>query len=160
MSNLKLRVGLISARGLAAADKTGFSDPYAVARVNGKKYTTKVIKQTLDPIWDYAFEIPIQQGKLPTLISIAVWDKDTFGRDFLGEISIPVKNMFDRNNGGFSDGVPRHYADPANQAAWFTLNKRSEKNNVSGEIQIKFGFMEQHVRDYQQYLDAWQQLIN
>ncbi|KAF7727298.1 Multiple C2 and transmembrane domain-containing protein 2 [Apophysomyces ossiformis] len=150
MSSLKLRIGIVGARNLAAADKTGFSDPYAVVRINQKKYSTKVIKQTLDPVWNYEFEINIVQGKLPTLVSITVWDKDTFGRDFLGEVTIPFKNVFDRNAGGLSDGVARHYADPANQAAWYTLNKRSEKNNVSGEILVKFGFMESHVRDCEQ----------
>ncbi|KAG0171899.1 Multiple C2 and transmembrane domain-containing protein 2 [Apophysomyces sp. BC1034] len=150
MSGLKLRIGIVGGRNLAAADKTGFSDPYAVVRINQKKYSTKVIKQTLDPVWNYEFEINIVQGKLPTLVSVTVWDKDTFGRDFLGEVTIPFKNVFDRNAGGLSDGVARHYADPANQAAWYTLNKRSEKNNVSGEILIKFGFMESHVRDCEQ----------
>lgn len=115
-----------------------------------KKYSTKVIKQTLDPVWNYEFEIKLQPSKLPSLFNITIWDKDTFGRDFLGEVSIPVKNIFDRNNGGLSDGVPRHYNDPLNQPQWYMLNKRMEKNNVSGEVQIKFGFLEEHVRDPQQ----------
>ncbi|KAI8391800.1 C2 domain-containing protein [Radiomyces spectabilis] len=159
MSNLKLRIGIISARGLAAADKTGFSDPYVVMRINEKKYTTKVIKQTLDPVWDAEFDIPIHPGKLPVLVNFTVWDKDTFGRDFLGDVNIPFKNVFDRNAGGVSDGLARHYKDPENQSAWYTLAKRSEKNNVSGEMQIKFGFIEDHTRDPQQYEEAWQQLI-
>ncbi|KAI8145029.1 C2 domain-containing protein [Fennellomyces sp. T-0311] len=158
MSNLKLRINVVGARNLAAADKTGFSDPYVVFRVDDKKYTTKVIKQTLDPVWNYEFEIPIGIDKMPRIFNITVWDKDTFGRDFLGEVTIPVKNCFDRNAGGASDGIPRHYNDPHNLAQWFTLNKRTEKSNVSGEVQIKFGFIEQHVRDPQQYIDAWEQL--
>ncbi|KAI8376351.1 C2 domain-containing protein [Radiomyces spectabilis] len=158
-SNLKLRIGVLAARQLAAADKSGLSDPYAVVRINSKKYKTKVIDQTLDPVWNFEFDVPLEPGKLPTLINITVWDKDTFGRDFLGEVSIPFKNIFDRNAGGLSDGVARHYSDEANQTAWYTLNKRTEKNNVSGEVAIKFGFMEGYIRQYEEYDRVWQELI-
>ncbi|KAI7870791.1 C2 domain-containing protein [Spinellus fusiger] len=126
----------------------------------GKKYKTKVIEQSINPEWDYEFEIPMHSSKLPALFCITVWDKDTFGRDFLGEVTIPFKNIFDRNAGGVSDGVPRHYKDPDNRSSWYGLSKRSEKNNVSGDIQIKFGFMEDHVRDNHQYITAWQSLTS
>lgn len=134
----------------ADRDKTGLSDPYAVIRINGKKYTTNVMKQTLDPEWNFEFDIKMHPGQLPNLINITVWDKDTFGRDFLGEVSVPFKNVFDRNAGGSADGVARHYGDPDNQAAWYTLNKRTEKNNVSGEIYMRFGFLEKAIRPYEE----------
>ncbi|KAI8099528.1 C2 domain-containing protein [Halteromyces radiatus] len=156
---LTLRMGVIEARNLAAADKTGFSDPYAVIRINSKKYTTKVVKQTLDPVWNFEFDINMHPGRLPALINITVWDKDTFGRDFLGEVTVPFKNVFDRNAGGSADGVARHYGDSENQSAWYTLNKRTEKNNVSGEISLRFGFMEKVIRPCEEYMAAWDQLI-
>ncbi|KAI8336263.1 C2 domain-containing protein [Chlamydoabsidia padenii] len=149
-NTLKLRMGVVAARGLAAADKSGFSDPYAVIRINSKKYTTKVIKQTLDPEWNFEFDINMHPGRLPVLINITVWDKDTFGRDFLGEVTVPFKNVFDRNAGGSADGVARHYGDPENQTAWYTLNKRTEKSNVSGEVCLRFGFMENVIRPYEE----------
>lgn len=104
----------------------------------------------MNPVWNFEFDIPIQVGKVPLLFNVTVWDKDTFGRDFLGEVTIPFKNCFDRNALGLSDGIPRHYNDPENKPQWFSLNKRMEKNNVSGDIQMKFGFMEEYVRDPQQ----------
>ncbi|KAI8068005.1 C2 domain-containing protein [Gongronella butleri] len=158
MTKCKLRMGVICGRGLAAADKTGFSDPYAVIRINDKKHTTKVVKQTLDPDWNYEFDISIKAGNVPVLINVTVWDKDRLGRDFLGEINIPFKNVFDRNAGGANDGVARHYADPENHEGWYTLHKRMEKNNVSGEIAIKFGFIEQTVRPCEAYMQFWQSL--
>ncbi|KAI9312757.1 C2 domain-containing protein [Dichotomocladium elegans] len=118
-----------------------------------KKYSTKVVKQTLDPVWNYEFDIPVDPTTRP--INVTVWDKDTFGRDFLGEVSIPFKNCFDRNAGGISGGIPRHYRDPENMAQWYTLGKRAEKNNVSGEVQLKFGIVEEHIRNPQQYIDVW-----
>ncbi|GAN07802.1 hypothetical protein MAM1_0176d07306 [Mucor ambiguus] len=158
MSEIIIRIGILNAKNLAAADKTGFSDPYVVMRVNHKKYKTKAIKQTLDPVWDTHFDIKVSPKKTPTLLSFTVWDKDTFGRDFLGEVTIPFKNIFDRNNQGVSDGVPRNYKDPNNYEAYFQLAKRSEKNNVSGDLCLKFGILEDHIGDVKRYADAWELL--
>ncbi|CEG70822.1 hypothetical protein RMATCC62417_06647 [Rhizopus microsporus] len=125
-----------------------------------KKYKTKAIEQTLDPEWNAHFDIKVAPKKTPTLLSFTVWDKDTFGRDFLGELTIPFKNIFDRNAHGLSDGVPRNYNDPLNYEAYYTLSKRSEKNNVSGEICLKFGFYEEHIGDPKRYADAWELLVS
>ncbi|CAO3619168.1 unnamed protein product [Cunninghamella echinulata] len=156
---LKLRIGVLAAKNLFPADKTGFSDPYAVIRINGKKYTTSVIKQNLNPEWNYEFDISLAHNKIPTLINITVWDRDMFGRDFLGEVNIPFKNIFDRNAGGSIDGCARHYSDPENQSAWYNLSKRTEKNNVTGEIAIRFGFNESIIRNCEQYMEAWDTLV-
>jgi Ca2+-dependent lipid-binding protein len=107
------------------------------------------MKQTLDPVWDAHFDIQVSPKKSPPLLTFTVWDKDTFGRDFLGEVTIPFKNIFDRNNKGISDGVPRNYNDPNNHPAYFQLSKRSEKNSVSGELCLKFGIVEDHIGDAQ-----------
>ncbi|KAL0083360.1 C2 domain-containing protein [Phycomyces blakesleeanus] len=159
MSNLVLRVAIIGARDLAAADRNGSSDPYAVVRINDKKFTTKVVKQTLDPVWDFDFDFPIKLGKVPNGVTITIWDSDTLGRDFLGEITLPFKNIFDRNAGGIADGVPRHFFDPDNKSCWFNLSKRSEKDVVSGDILVKFGFIEDHDRDSKEYVEAWSKLL-
>lgn len=112
-----------------------------------KKYSTSAIKQTLDPVWNAHFDIKVSPKKTPSVLTFTVWDKDTFGRDFLGEVNIPFKNIFDRNNGGISDGVPRNYNDPENLEAYYQLAKRKENNNVSGDICLKFGVVEDHVGD-------------
>ncbi|KAH8045237.1 C2 domain-containing protein [Aureococcus anophagefferens] len=44
-------VEILEARGLAAADDDGLSDPYAVARLGGETFSTRTIKHTLDPQW-------------------------------------------------------------------------------------------------------------
>jgi hypothetical protein len=103
----------------------------------------------LDPVWDAHFDIKVSPKKTPPAFSFTVWDKDTFGRDFLGEVAIPFKNIFDRNNGGISDGVPRNYKDPENHEAYYLLAKRKENNNVSGEVCLKFGIVEDTVFDAQ-----------
>ncbi|RUS35088.1 C2 domain-containing protein [Jimgerdemannia flammicorona] len=156
MPTVHFRIGVIRAKDLAIAadlpnalhhrDKTGFSDPYAVMRVNDKKYTTPVIYQTLNPEWNYTIDLKLNASRCPRFIHLTVWDKDTYGRDYLGEINIPIGNLFMRNGGEAMGGQARHYDDPQNQDVWFGLNKRSEKQNVSGEVCLRFGFVEDEVR--------------
>lgn len=156
MTGIKFRIALICGRDLAAADKTGFSDPYGVIRINDKKYTTKHINQTLNPEWNFHCDITVSSSRAPKAISVTLWDKDTFGRDFMGELMLPFRNIFDRNQGERVGGLPMNFNDPANQAIWFSLNKRSEKDNVKGEVLMKFGFLEDTVRsptEYSQYFD-------
>ncbi|RUP09297.1 hypothetical protein BC936DRAFT_140092 [Jimgerdemannia flammicorona] len=111
-----------------------------------KKYTTPVIYQTLNPEWNYTIDLKLNASRCPRFIHLTVWDKDTYGRDYLGEINIPIGNLFMRNGGEAMGGQARHYDDPQNQDVWFGLNKRSEKQNVSGEVCLRFGFVEDEVR--------------
>ncbi|CAG8564901.1 11112_t:CDS:2 [Ambispora leptoticha] len=137
-----LRIGVLAARDLAAADKDGFSDPYVVVRVGNQKYQTQVINKNLNPVWNRVFDAKLGPEKIPQHITITVWDEDRIGRDFLGEVTIPLKQVFARNNGGINDGQPRAYDDPANQPAAFTLQKRTSKNDVRGDIVLKFGLVD------------------
>jgi len=45
------------ARDLMNASPEGFSDPYVVLSVAGKKAKSKIDKKTLDPFWDFAHEL-------------------------------------------------------------------------------------------------------
>ncbi|GES78242.1 phosphatidylserine decarboxylase [Rhizophagus clarus] len=140
LRTLNFTIGVLAARDLAAADKDGFSDPYAVIRIANKKYETAVIKKTLNPVWNSSFDIKLSETNVPPHITITVWDEDRFGRDFLGEITIPIKQIFARNNGGLNDGLPRAFDDPANQPAAYTLQKRTAKNVVKASLPDKIYF--------------------
>lgn len=77
----KLRVTVIGAHGLANMDGflAGKSDPYVVCQVVGKKiqrFQTKVINDSLDPVWDHTSELV---GYSPgDGLEFQVWDNDTF----------------------------------------------------------------------------------
>ncbi|RIB13834.1 C2 domain-containing protein [Gigaspora rosea] len=155
-----LRIGVLSARELAAADKDGFSDPYAVIRVANKKYATAVIKKNLNPIWNTTFDIKLVENVIPPHITITVWDKDRFGRDFLGEVTIPIKQVFARNAGGLNDGLPRAFDDPENMPSAYTLQKRSAKQDVKGDIILKFGIVDNHNRSLEELRCIWESLTS
>jgi phosphatidylserine decarboxylase len=52
-----LRVTVIEAKELTAADKSGTSDPYCVLKLGTEKRETKPVKKTLNPVWNTTFEL-------------------------------------------------------------------------------------------------------
>jgi Ca2+-dependent lipid-binding protein len=80
-----LRVDVMDAAELPAADRNGFSDPYCKFRLNGKEiYKTKTQKKTLHPAWNEFFEVSVP-SRTAADFKVDVYDWD-FGdkADFLG----------------------------------------------------------------------------
>lgn len=84
-----LRVEVLDAADLPAADRNGFSDPYCKFILNEKEvYKTKTQKKTLHPAWNEYFEVPIR-SRTAADFEVRVFDWD-FGdkADFLGKAAI------------------------------------------------------------------------
>lgn len=87
-----LRVDVLDAADLPAADRNGYSDPYCKFVLNEKDvYKTKTQKKTLHPAWNEYFEVPIRSRTAADFI-VNVYDWD-FGdkADFLGKSSINLE---------------------------------------------------------------------
>lgn len=93
---------------LAAMDKNGKSDPYAVitSTFNKQRFKTKVCKKTLNPMWNETFDLYVDLSSTFTYLSyvsqptgevhIRLWDKDRWSKDdFLGEVILPVSSLAD-----------------------------------------------------------------
>ncbi|KAK2745327.1 hypothetical protein FQN55_006232 [Onygenales sp. PD_40] len=123
---LVLKVTVISGRNLAPKDRNGFSDPYLVVSLGEARQSTPSISKTLNPEWKVSFDLPILG--VPLLECIC-WDKDRFGKDYMGEFDIPLEDIFSAGQ-----------VQP--QPQWYTLHSRrkagKKKNDVSGEIQLQF----------------------
>lgn len=84
-----LRVEVLDAADLPAADRNGYSDPYCKFNLNGKEvFKTKVQKKTLHPAWNEFFEVPIR-SRTAAKFELTVYDWD-FGdkADLLGKAII------------------------------------------------------------------------
>lgn len=84
-----LRVDILDAAELPAADRNGFSDPFCKFKLNGKElHKTKTQKKTLHPAWNESFETMIS-SRTAADFRVDVYDWD-FGdkADFLGGASI------------------------------------------------------------------------
>lgn len=87
-----LRVDVLDAADLPAADRNGFSDPYCKFMLNDKEvFKTKTQKKTLHPAWNEYFEVPVRSRTAADfLVNVFDWD---FGdkADFLGKSTINLE---------------------------------------------------------------------
>ena len=87
-----LRVDVLNAENLPAADRNGYSDPYCKFELDGKEvYKTKILKKTLNPAWNEFFECPVR-SRTGADFKVRVMDWD-FGdkADFLGQAAINLE---------------------------------------------------------------------
>ena len=84
-----LRVDVLDADDLPAADRNGYSDPYCKFNLNGKDvYKTKTQKKTLHPAWNEYFECPVK-SRTAAKFKVSVMDWDMGDKDdLLGEAAI------------------------------------------------------------------------
>lgn len=89
-----LRVDVIDAANLPAADSNGKSDPYCKFELNGQEvFKTKTQKKTLNPIWNEFFEIIIP-SRTAAKFNCKVYDYDFADKpDFLGGAHINLEQL-------------------------------------------------------------------
>lgn len=87
-----LRVDVLDAADLPAADRNGYSDPYCKFNLNGKEvYKTKIQKKTLHPAWNEFFECPVS-SRIAAQFKVKVMDWDLADKpDLLGEAVINLE---------------------------------------------------------------------
>ncbi|KAK2986217.1 hypothetical protein RJ640_010051 [Escallonia rubra] len=80
-----LSVTVISAEDLTSADLVGKADPYCVLvmKKTGTKNKTRVVNDSLNPVWNQSFDFLVEDG-LHDMLTLEVWDHDTFGKDYMG----------------------------------------------------------------------------
>ncbi|KAI0813429.1 phosphatidylserine decarboxylase-domain-containing protein [Xylaria sp. FL0064] len=126
-AGLVLKIVVMRARGLAAKDRGGTSDPYLQLSCGETKFTTHCVQKTLNPEWNVVCTFPIASVD-NLLIDCHCWDKDRFGKDYLGEFDLALEEIFANDQ---TEQEPR----------WYPLkNKKKDKksNNVSGEVLLQF----------------------
>ncbi|KAI0390963.1 C2 domain-containing protein [Xylariaceae sp. FL0594] len=89
-----LRVDVLDAHDLPAADSNGKSDPYVKFELNGNEvFKTKTQKKTLNPVWNEFFEIPVP-SRTAAKFNCKVYDYDFADKpDFLGGAHINLEQL-------------------------------------------------------------------
>lgn len=105
---------------------------YLVVSLGDATETTPTISKTLNPEWNTVLELPIL-GEQSLLLEVYCWDKDRFGKDYMGQFDVILEDQF---LNGTTQQEPQ----------WFPLqSKRTGKKKaavVSGEIQIQFSLID------------------
>ncbi|KKY31306.1 putative phosphatidylserine decarboxylase [Diaporthe ampelina] len=100
---------------------------YLVLTLGENRHQTHSVSKTLNPHWNEQCEFYVNETR-HLLLDIICWDKDRFGKDYLGEFDLALEEIF-------ADG---HYEQ---EPKWFPLkNKRTGKKaaKVSGEVLLQF----------------------
>ena len=87
-----LRVDVLDAADLPAADRNGYSDPYCRFELNGQEvHKTEIQKKTLHPAWNETFETSIN-SRTAAKFKVRVFDWDPVGKpDPLGDADINLE---------------------------------------------------------------------
>lgn len=104
---------------------------YLVLTLGDAKEATPTINKTLNPEWNTTLEFPIT-GMQTLLLEACCWDKDRFGKDYMGEFDVILEDVFQN-------------AQPVQEPKWFPLESRrtgKKKAVVTGEIQIQFSLVD------------------
>eukprot|EP00741_Cyanophora_paradoxa_P008963 tig00001415_g8676.t1 len=89
----RLALTIISGSALPARDSNGKSDPYCVVKYGGKDIgKSEVVKSTINPMWNYRVEFQAINGgnDAQDVVVVKMFDKDLVGKDYLGEVHIPI----------------------------------------------------------------------
>ena len=95
------------------------------------KQSTSTINKTLNPEWNQTVELPIT-GVQTGLLEGCCWDKDRFGKDYMGEFDVILEDVFQN-------------AKPAQEPKWYPLESRrtgKKKAVVTGEILLQFSLVD------------------
>jgi phosphatidylserine decarboxylase len=130
-AGLVLRARVIKAKDLAAKDRGGTSDPYLVLTLGDAKEATPVVNKNLNPEWNQTFDLPIV-GVQSMLLEVVLWDKDRFGKDYLGEFDIALEDLF-------SGGAVNQ------EEHWYPVESRKpgkKKSIVTGEVLMQLSLVD------------------
>ena len=72
---------------------------YLVLTLGDAKEATSVINKTLNPEWNQTLDLPIS-GVQSLLLEACCWDKDRFGKDYMGEFDVVLEDVFQNGNSG------------------------------------------------------------
>eukprot|EP00010_Vexillifera_abyssalis_P009306 CAMPEP_0201545770 /NCGR_PEP_ID=MMETSP0173_2-20130828/2197_1 /ASSEMBLY_ACC=CAM_ASM_000268 /TAXON_ID=218659 /ORGANISM="Vexillifera sp., Strain DIVA3 564/2" /LENGTH=645 /DNA_ID=CAMNT_0047954261 /DNA_START=29 /DNA_END=1966 /DNA_ORIENTATION=- len=87
-----LRMNVMCAKNLPAADSGGTSDPYAIVKIEKKQYKTETISKNCNPEWNEQWTWILPNAS--TQVWVEVWDWDRIGKDnFLGKLKIPITEL-------------------------------------------------------------------
>ncbi|KEG10074.1 c2 domain protein [Trypanosoma grayi] len=88
----KLQVCICAARNLHDNQVISLPDPYCRLHMGSTKYKTKVIDNTLNPVWNETFRFQVADEN-SAQICVELWNKNIISDDVMGSYNISVANL-------------------------------------------------------------------
>ncbi|KAK7104209.1 hypothetical protein V1264_018965 [Littorina saxatilis] len=96
---------IMQGKDMVAMDRNGFSDPFCIVSMDGKKvFTTSVKKKTLFPKWNEI--VTLEMKNEGSLMTIDVFDKDMISKDFMGKVTLTAEKLKELSLKGGADWIP------------------------------------------------------
>ena len=86
-----------SGSDLVNTDLVGKSDPYVVVYYQDKEYKSKTVKNSLNPVWDFVADFPVNKYNTDKII-ISVFDNDIEKDDAMGTTALSVQELLESGN--------------------------------------------------------------
>lgn len=134
----KVSIAILEARGLAAKDRNGLSDPFCEIRlvIDGKKedpkYDTRTVEKTLSPVWKERFVfINENLSKKSAQLVVKCFDANRFaGNKFLGIVQLSIHDLL--------DSLPREGV----WEKWLPLQAYKGDIDISGDLHVQLAWNE------------------
>eukprot|EP00276_Gloeochaete_wittrockiana_P007359 CAMPEP_0184663054 /NCGR_PEP_ID=MMETSP0308-20130426/46290_1 /TAXON_ID=38269 /ORGANISM="Gloeochaete witrockiana, Strain SAG 46.84" /LENGTH=1044 /DNA_ID=CAMNT_0027105509 /DNA_START=55 /DNA_END=3186 /DNA_ORIENTATION=- len=123
----RFNVKIVEAKGLAAKDAGGTSDPFCRLYYGGMEFKTKTVNKNLNPTWNAEFLCKWNDRERPDLLKFVLFDKDFIGSDYLGEAKVQLSALTPID--GFCD-------------EWLPITSKSAGFKATGIINIQIQFPE------------------
>ncbi|CAF4651140.1 unnamed protein product, partial [Rotaria sp. Silwood2] len=123
----KLEIKIYQARDLSSKDLGGKSDPFCIVELDSSRLRTHTIYQTLDPVWNKSYVLPVQD--IHSVLLLVIYDEDKNGNsEFIGKVAIPLLNI---KNG---------------KKQWMALKDEKCMSPVKGSIEIEATFIYTNIK--------------
>ncbi|KAH9600945.1 C2 domain [Trypanosoma melophagium] len=88
----KLQVCICGARNLHDSQVISLPDPYCRIRLGDKSYKTKIIDNTLNPVWNETFRFQVADENSVQLC-VELWNKNIIVDDIMGSYNLSLSNL-------------------------------------------------------------------
>ncbi|CAD6577622.1 MAG: E3 ubiquitin-protein ligase pub1 [Cyphobasidiales sp. Tagirdzhanova-0007] len=131
----EVRVTVVAADSLVKRDVFALPHPFAVVTVDGgQTKTTAAVKKTLNPYWNEAFDVTVNDS---SVITVQIFDQKKFKRKdqgFLGVINLKVSQSLDLDLGG---EVETFWITRSAETLTLELKKSNDNLVVHGKLIIQ-----------------------